>query len=85
MATDDLRVVLDAWVTPADSVPVMISRGEAIVRVKVDVTKAVAQMTGQMVRLAEAMEVLGDPDLVIELIRMDALGPATPANPEHGT
>lgn len=80
-----MRLVLDDWVVPADSVPVLIGRGEAIVRVRVDTRKAVAQITAQMKRLAETMAVIGDPDLVIELARRDALMPAMPANPEPGT
>jgi hypothetical protein len=46
-----LRVVLDDWVIPPDSVPVMILPGEAVIRVRADVAEVVAQVK----RLTEAM------------------------------
>jgi hypothetical protein len=81
MADGELRMVLDDWVIPADSVPVMISFGEAIVRVRADLGDAAVQVA----RLAGAMRTIADTRLALELVRMDALGPATPASPEPGT
>jgi hypothetical protein len=82
MAASDLdipmRLVLDDWMVPADSVPVMILPGEAVVRIRVSISEATALIT----RLAEQVRTLEDAHLFLARARLDVLMPATPASPE---